>query len=548
METYNIAAAVIEMARSQPDALAIAIPEKNSLDKKGITRYKKISFKELAIEIECVTKGLLAAGFEKGDRVVMMVPPGIDFFILSFSMLQTGIVPVFIDPGIGIKNLKTCIAESEPAGFIGISKAHIARVLLGWGKKTIHKTITIGPRFFWSGKKMQSIRKFDRSSKQVPFFDAGPDDIAAVIFTSGSTGLPKGVVYSHGNFYSQLKMIRETFDFSPGEIDMPTFPPYALFNAALGVSSILPDMNPTKPALVNPLNIISPIKQFGITSMFGSPALIDTVGRFGEANGIKLPGLKRVISSGAPVSAKALVRFSSMLRPEAQILTPYGATEAMPVTLVGSHQILNETKEKTENGYGVCIGKPVNDIEITIIRITEDGIPAWSEDLKLAQGEIGEIVVKGQNVTRSYYNRETATRLAKIQDGNEVRHRMGDLGYFDAEGNLWFCGRKAHRVKVGEKELYSIQCEYIFNKHPDVFRTALVGVKGKAVLCVEAEKNGSPTDGLKLKKELLEMAAAHPLTMDIDTVLFHPGFPVDIRHNAKIIRENLAVWAKNKIA
>lgn len=548
METYNIASSFFEMAKSQPDALAIAIPEKKGFDKNGFADYKKVSFKELAFEIECVAKGLLAAGFDKGDRVVMMVPPGFDFLILSFSMLQTGIVPVFIDPGIGLKNLKSCIAESEPVGFIGISKAHVARVLLGWGKKTIHKTVTIGPRLFWRGKKMQSIRKFDRTSKQGLFFDAGSDDIAAVIFTSGSTGLPKGVVYSHCNFYSQLKMIRDSFDFIPGEIDMPTFPPYALFNAALGVSSIIPDMDSTKPAFVNPLNIINPIKQFGITNMFGSPALLDTVGRYGEANGIKLPTLKRVISSGAPASTKALMRFSSMLKPETEILTPYGATESMPVTIIGSHQILNETQEKTENGFGVCIGKPVNNIEVSIIRISDEEISNWSEELKVTQGEIGEIVVKGQNVTRSYYNREAATRLAKIQDGNEVCHRMGDLGYFDAEGNLWFCGRKAHRVRIGEKELYSIQCEYIFNKHPDVFRTALVGVNGKAVLCVEAEKNDKPIDELKLKKGLLEMAAAHSLTMDIDTILFHPGFPVDIRHNAKIIREKLAVWAKNKVA
>lgn len=548
METYNITAAVSEMARSKPDALAIAIPEKNSLDKNRITQYKKVSFKELAVEIECMAKGLLAAGYERGDRVVMMVPPGFDFFIISFSMLQTGIIPVFIDPGIGLKNIKTCIAESEPVGFIGISKAHIARVLLGWGKKMIHKTITIGPRLFWGGKKMKGILNFDRTSKQAPFFEAGPDDMAAIIFTSGSTGLPKGVIYSHVNFHAQLKMIRDTFKFSPGEIDIPTFPPYALFNAALGISSIIPDMNPTKPAFVNPLSIINPIKQFGVTSMFGSPALIDAVGRYGEANGIKLPTLKRVISSGAPASTKALIRFSSMLNPGTQIFTPYGSTEAMPVSLVGSHQILNETCKQSENGSGVCIGKPVNDIEVAIIRITDDEIPNWSEDSKVVQGEIGEIVVKGKNVTSSYYNRENATRFAKIQDGKEVFHRMGDLGYFDADGKLWFCGRKAHRVKVGEKELYSIQCEYIFNKHPDVSRTALVGVNGKAVLCVEPEKNTKPIDELKLKTELLEMATAHPLTVDIDTILFHPGFPVDIRHNAKIIREKLAVWAKNKLA
>ncbi len=547
MTPYNIASALLEMADSRPDALAIAFPEKNSLDKNGITRYQKLTFKELAFETACVARGLLAAGFERGDRVVVMVPPGFDFFVLGFSMLQTGIVPVFIDPGMGAKNLKECIAEAEPVGFIGISKAHAARVLLGWGKKTIRKTVTLGPRLFWGGKKMQTIRNFDRSEGPGPFFDAGPEDIAAILFTSGSTGVPKGVVYSHGNFRAQLEMIRDTFAFSPGEINMPTFPPFALFNPALGMSSIIPDMDATKPAFVNPKNIIGPIKQFGITNMFGSPALIDTVGRYGAANGVKLPGLKQVISAGAPASTKALLRFSAMLTPEVQIFTPYGSTESMPVTKVGSRQIFREAEEKTGNGSGVCIGKAVAGMEIAIIRISDEAIPNWSEDLEVAPGEIGEIVVKGRNVTRSYFNREDATKLAKIRDGNQIRHRMGDLGYFDAEGNLWFCGRKAHRVNVGEQELYSIPCEEIFNKHPDVFRTALVGVNGKAVLCVEPEKGGNPIDQAKLRAELLDWAAEHPLTGAIKTLLFHPGFPVDRRHNAKIIREKLAVWAKNEL-
>jgi len=548
MKPFNIASALIEMTDSHPDALAIALPKKNSLDKNGITRYQKITFKELAFETTCVARGLLIAGFERGDRVVVMVPPGYNFFILGFSMLKTGIVPVFIDPGVGTKILKECIAEAEPVGFIGISKAHAARVLLGWGKKTIRKTVTIGHRLFWGGKKMTTVRNFDRSLGPAPFFDAGPDDIAAIIFTSGSTGVPKGVLYSHGNFRAQLEMIRNSFDFRPGEIDMPTFAPFALFNPAMGISSIIPDMDPTKPASVRPQNIIGPIKQFGITTMFGSPALIDTVGRYGEANGIKLPSLKRVISAGAPASIKALLRFSSMLMPETQIFTPYGATESMPVALVGSHQILRETRDKTGNGSGVCIGKALEGIEIAIIRISDEEIPTWTEDLKVARGEIGEIVVEGRNVTRSYYNREGATKLAKIQDGDRIRHRMGDLGYFDTEGNLWFCGRKTHRVKVGDQELYSIQCEHIFNKHPDVFRTALVGVDEKAVLCVEAEKGGNPIDETKLKTELLAWAAAHPLTRSIKTLLFHPGFPVDIRHNAKIFREKLALWAKNELA
>jgi len=550
MKSYNIASAVFEMADAHPDALAIAIPKKNSLNKGGITHYQKITFKELAHETACTARGLIAAGIEKGDRVVMMVPPGFNFFILSFSMLQTGIIPVFIDPGVGMKNVKKCITEVEPVGFIGISKAHMARVILGWGKKTIRKTITIGPRLFWGGKKMNAIQSSDHSigKEPAPFFEAGQDAVAAIIFTSGSTGVPKGVVYTHGNFSAQLDMIHETFGFTPGEIDLPTFPPYALFNPALGMSSIIPDMNSSKPAAVNPENIIGPIKQFGITNMFGSPALIDRVGRYGELNGVKLPSLRRVISAGAPVPTKALMRFSSMLTPETQLFTPYGATESMPVTLIGSDQILQNTSEKTANGYGICIGKAVKGMEISIVRISDEEIPCWSEDLKVKSGEIGEIVVKGLNVTKSYFNREASTRLAKIKDGNQIRHRMGDLGYFDADGNLWFCGRKAHRVKVGERELYSVQVEHIFNKHPDVYRTALVGVEGEAVLCVETEKSAKTKDRKKLKQELLELAAAHQLTASIKTLLFHPCFPVDIRHNAKIIREELAIWAKNELS
>ncbi|MFD2201724.1 fatty acid CoA ligase family protein [Shivajiella indica] len=547
MNDYNIVSALFEKAKAQPDVLAIAFPKKNSIDKSGITQYKKISFKELAHETACMARGLLDSGFKKGDKVLMMVPPGFDFFILGFAMLQSGIVPVFIDPGTGLKNLKKCINEVEPDGFIGISKAHIARVLFGWGKNSIQKILTIGPRLFWGGKKLETIRKIDGSETTASIFQAEPNDLAAVLFTTGSTGLPKGVYYTHGNFKAQLEMIRETFGFSPGEIDMPTFPPFALFNPALGVSSIIPDMDPTKPASVNPRHIIGPIKQFGITNMFGSPALLEKVGRYGEEHGVKLPSLTRVISAGAPASTKALVRFSTMLNTDAEIFTPYGSTEAMPITKIGSHQILRETQTKTENGHGVCIGKSIKGVQVDIIKIMDEAIPTWSENLKAAPGQVGEIVVKGPNVTQSYYKRESATKLAKIQDGNEVRHRMGDLGYQDAEGNFWFCGRKSHRVKSGNQEMYSIQCEHIFNKHPDVYRTALVGVDGEAILCVEMEKGNTHIDREKLKKELLSWANEHPLTKPIKTLLFHPSFPVDYRHNAKIIREQLADWAKKKL-
>ena len=259
-------------------------------------------------------------------------------------------------------------------------------------------------------------------------------------------------MYTHGNMGQQVEIIRKTFGLEPGEIDLPTFPPFALFNPTAGISTVIPDMDPTKPAHVDPERIIRVVQQYGITNMFGSPSLLNRVSRYGEANKIKLPTLKRVLSAGAPVPAKTVKRFTGMLNPSVQLFTPYGATESMPVTSIGSQELLKEEVQKhSASGGGICIGKTVEGLEAEIIGISDVAIENWSEALVLGVGEIGEIVVKGKNVTEAYFNREAATKLAKIKDGEGIWHRMGDLGYRDKENRLWFCGRKAHRVKLSDK-------------------------------------------------------------------------------------------------
>ena len=553
MESYNIVSALFEMAKTQPDTLAIAIPAKpgKPLPKSGPIPYHEISFKELADETNCISHGLLASGFKRGDRVVLMVPPGLDFFTLSFAFLQSGIVPVLIDPGIGIKNLKECIGESNPVGFIGISKAQVARVFLGWGKSSIKKKVTIGPRLFWGGKSFKKIKQvgqlaMTKANNTVNCFEPDESDLASILFTSGSTGVPKGVMYSHGNFRHQVEIIRKTFDMEAGEIDLPTFAPFALFNPTVGMSSVIPDMNPTKPASVDPARIIRALEQFKITNMFGSPALIDRVGRYAEANNVKIPTLKRVLSAGAPVPAKTLRRFATMLNPGIEIFTPYGATESMPIACIGSDLLLqDDIQQRSTSGGGICIGNPVHNIEVRIIRISDEPIENWSDELEVNQGDVGEIIVKGPNVTRAYYNRDQATNLAKIKDEDSFWHRMGDLGYKDSQGLLWFCGRKSHHVKLADRELYTIQWESIFNQHPQVYRTALVEVNKKAVLCVELDKDSVNPDQKRVIKDLMESAAKNELP--IEAVLFHKSFPVDIRHNAKIFREKLAVWAATQL-
>jgi acyl-CoA synthetase (AMP-forming)/AMP-acid ligase II len=550
--TSNVAAHLPKMARLQPESPAIFIPA--GQDGQKNTSYKQYSFAELDRASSRMAAALVSVGITRGVRTVLMVPPGFEFFALTFALFKVGAVPVLIDPGMGVKNLKICLAEAQPQAFIGIPKAHLARIVLGWCRPTVKTLVTVGKKLFWGGS---TLEKLVSEISRDPLFEVArtdADETAAILFTSGSTGVPKGAVYSHGNFSAQVDVLRRVYDIRPGEIDLPTFPLFALFAPALGMTSVVPEMDFTRPADVDPVKIINAIETFQVTTMFGSPALINQVGRYGKQHGVKLLSLKRAISAGAPVPASVLQRFADMLSENAQVFTPYGATEALPVCSIGSNEILAETRYATDRGEGVCIGKPVPGIELEIIAISDEPVEVWRDDLKVAEGVIGEIVVKGAQVTSCYFNRSGSTALGKIPAENDAGfyHRMGDLGYRDEKGRIWFCGRKAHRVVTAGETFFTIPCEAIFNTHKDVFRTALVGVgeagKQTPVLCVELEQGADTSAVERINQELLDIGSGYEITRQIKRVLFHPAFPVDIRHNAKIFREKLAVWAGEKVS
>ncbi len=539
----NIAEFLPEMAARQPDATAILCPW-------GV-RGGRLSYRELEERTNRIARGLAAVGIGRGVRTVLMVPPGLDLFALAFALFKAGAVPVLVDPGIGLDHLKRCLGSAEPEAFIGVPKAHAARTLLGWARGTVRTSVTVGQRWWWGGHTLDELETRGAGARAQAMAPTDAEDVAAIVFTSGSTGPPKGVVYRHRNFNAQVAAIRDAYGIEPGEVNLPTFPLFALFDPALGMTTVVPDMDPTRPARVDPRKIVGPILEHGVTIMFGSPALLDTVGRWGAASGVKLETVRHVISAGAPVAPRIIERFQSLLPEGAAIHTPYGATEALPVATISSHEILAETRHATDRGAGTCVGAPVPSIEAAVIAIIDREIATWNEGLRLPVGEVGEIVVKGPQVTREYFNAPHHTALAKISDGAALRHRMGDLGYFDEHGRLWFCGRLSQRVETANGCLFTVPCEAVFNTHPEVFRTALVGIGQPGgqlpVLCVELEKEVPRRARTRVREELLGLGEGFEHTQRIRTVLFHPGFPVDIRHNAKIGYGALAAWAARRV-
>ncbi|MBL8300501.1 MAG: AMP-binding protein [Rhodanobacteraceae bacterium] len=547
-DVANIASALRAMAQLRPEAVALRVPQQASRSSE-LPPYHDIGYAELDAASDHSAAALAAAGITRGMKTALMVRPGRELFVLMFALFKLGAVPVLIDPGIAKRALRQCLDEAAPEAFVGIPLAQVARIVLGWARRSVRIVVTVGGPFRWGGQRLQQLR--ERVPKQ-PFapVPTRPDELAAILFTSGSTGVPKGVEYLHRHFLAQVELLREAFALQPGHVNMPTFPPFALFDPALGSTSVIPDMDPTRPASADPRKLVAAIERYGVDMLFGSPALLDTLSRHCERYGVRLGSLRRVISAGAPVAPAILARLRPWLDPAAEIYTPYGATECLPLAVIESAELLQHTRAATERGAGTCVGRPLAANTVRIIAIGDEPIVDWGSVRELPVGEIGEITVAGPTTTEAYHARPAATALAKIRDGARIVHRMGDLGYFDAQGRLWFCGRKSQRVRTAQGDLYTEQAEPIFNAIAGVRRSALVGVgtpgAQQPVIVLELEADAADA-AERIEAEARNLAAAFAHLRTITQVLFHPRFPVDIRHNAKIGRETLARWAAGRL-
>ncbi len=540
-EPCNIAARLPELARERPDQVAIRCPGRPGAG--GMAAYDvTLDYRSLDARSDAIAAGLSAHGIGRGVRTVVMVRPGPEFFLLMFALFKIGAVPVLVDPGIDRRALRQCLDEAQPQAFIGIGLAHVARLLLGWAKSA-RRLVTVGTRWVWGGTTLAKIEAAGAGAGS-QLADTAPDDVAAILFTSGSTGVPKGVVYRHRHFVGQVELLRNAFGMEAGGVDLPTFPPFALFDPALGLTSVIPDMDPTRPGSADPRRLHDAIARFGVTQLFGSPALMRVLAEHGQP----LPTVTRATSAGAPVPPQVVAKIRELLPAHAQFWTPYGATECLPVAVIEGRE-LEDTREATEAGAGTCVGRVVAPNVVRIIAIDDAPIPDWSGARELPAGIVGEITVAGPTATDSYYNRPQATAAAKIHEtladgGQRIVHRMGDVGWFDDQGRLWFCGRKTQRVETATGPLYTEQAEPVFNTVPGVRRTALVGVgesgRQLPVLCYELLPGA---DAATVEPQLRALAARHPRLAGIGHYLRHPAFPVDIRHNAKIGREKLAAWA-----
>jgi acyl-coenzyme A synthetase/AMP-(fatty) acid ligase len=465
---------------------------------------------------------------------------------LLLALLELGAIPVVVDPGMGLRNVLKCIGQIKPRGVLAIPAVHAVRTLVRKPFRASEVFITHGRKLFWGGTTTAACLE---PAPPLPAAEFSADDEAFIVFTSGSTGTPKGVSFRHGMFAAATRLCETELDFGPGNISLETFAPFVLLHLAAGETVVVPEMDLSKPALADGAKIVHAITTHRPQLAFASPVVLRKVMDHCQKTGTKLDSLTLVLTGVAPIPGDLHRGLVPFLGPGGRISVNYGATEALMACSIDTPEILGETWAKTAKGHGNCVGTPYPGIDVRVIRTDDAAIPVWSDDLRVTNGQIGEIVVAGPLTSPEYKDLPEANAKAKIDEDGQILHRMGDLGYFDDHGRLWFCGRKAHRIQMGSKMVPNVPLEGVFNEHPAVLRSALVGVGPSfdqtPVLCVEL-KPGKTLDDDDVA-ELLSMADSTRWPGIVKKVLVHPGFPMDARHNSKIRNEDLQAWAAKKL-
>ena len=503
---------------------------------------RSISFADLAADVSRVAAGLVDMGVSQGDRVSLLIPPGINLAVCVYACWRMGAIVVIVDAGLGPKGMGVALKSANPQYMIGIPKALAAAKVLRWPGVRICSDVVSETRLRMLGAvgTLDDVRARGEGKRLAR--GPEPDADAAVLFTSGSTGPAKGVLYRHRQLQAQRDAIVELYGIKETDRLVAAFGPFALFGPGIGITSAVPDMDTTSPGTLTARALAEAVKAVDATMVFGSPAALRNVVATADEMPTELveamEDVRLLISVGAPVPAEVL-RAAVKLMPNAEAHTPYGMTEVLPVADIALAQI-----ESAGGGTGVCVGHPVSGVEVAISAL--DGAGEAVGSLTTDAGVVGEVCISARHIRDGYDNLWLTQHAASDPIG---WHRSGDVGHLDAQGRLWVEGRLAHLIRTGSGPVTPIGIEHRVLTLPNVKLAAAVGV-GPAgaqvvVVVVELVEGG---DKASLADESLAAEVRSVVNVDVAAVLVVPRLPTDLRHNSKIDRTRVAAWAEDILA
>lgn len=529
--------------RRAPDRPAIVFPRPAAGG--GLGDDEVVTFRELARDAERVAAGLASLGVRQGDRVLCFVPMSRPLYALLLGLLRMGACAVFVDPWVPLAQIGRAVAQVAPRALVGVPRAHLLRLVAPSVRAVpLHLVAQApGPLARLLGPRLEDLLargpgESVEGARAAPLAWCGLDDTALITFTTGSTGTPKGSDRTQRFLNAQGVALDTHLPRRPGDVDMPALPIFVLNNLGAGVPSVLPLVDFRRIADVDPDLVIAQVRRWKVTSIGGSPSYLLPIAERCARTSTVLDTVRGVVAGGAPVPPRLLALLRDVCpRARGSIEVLYGSTEAEPVASIEADEVLGETAALAAKGHGTCVGAPVGFVEVKVVTATRGawtlGPRGWS-DVELPAGRPGELVVTGEHVQKGYWRNPRAVAENKLvaPDGR-TWHRMGDLGYKDARGRLWLVGRITETVWSGGDPLYPLQVEGLVDALPGVRRSALVAVRGEAVVAVVPSLPAPP--GLEAEVR----AACAAAGFRIARVLLRDALPLDPRHNAKLERARL---------
>ncbi|SMX89566.1 Acyl-CoA synthetase (AMP-forming)/AMP-acid ligase II [Brevibacterium iodinum ATCC 49514] len=515
---------------------------------------QQITWRHLWHVTTSIANGLLDLGVKPGDRVSMLVPPGNNLTAALYACLKIGAVAVVADAGLGPKGMTRAITSADPQWIIGELPGLALARAFGWPGRRI-SVRPLGPVRSRVFKAETSLTELSRTPHRAELPTPSPDADAAILFTSGSTGPAKGVRYTHADISALAAVLTRTFNVTEGTGLVAGFPPFALLGPAIGATSVTPDMSVTKPKTLTATAIADAIIAGRATMVFASPAAYTNVAATaGELDGQQreaCAGVELVLSAGAPVPLELMDAIAEVF-PNASIHSPYGMTEGLLLTDIDRDGV---AAADATGGLGVCVGQPIDGVELALAPIDESGRSA--DELRqgaTAQGRLGEFVVSAAHIKSGYDNLWHTTADSARDDLHGLTwHRTNDIGHIDENGRVWLEGRLQHVVTTPRGPVGPGGLEALIDADDQVSRSSVVGIGpvGTQALVAVLDAEGTslspglaPLDLTARLREKVAEAVGH----DLSAVLVAPEFPTDIRHNSKIDRSRLAAWADSVLA
>ena len=505
-------------------------------------RPRTISWVLLERRVRDLAAGLVTAGVHRGDRVALLVPPGADLTAAVYACWRAGAVIVVADAGLGIGGLHRAVRGAWPEHVIAGGRGLAAAAALRWPGQRIAAGPLDGATRRALGARTH-LAQLAETGRGRPLPTPPPADAdAAVLFTSGATGPAKGVVYRHHQLEAQRDALAKTYGVGPQDRLVAAFAPFALYGPALGITTVVPAMDVTAPRTLTATALAEAAAAIEATMVFSSPAalvnVLATAGSLDARQRGALASVRLLLSAGAPVPT-ALLRRAAELMPRAQAHTPYGMTEALPVT-----DTTLEAIEDAGTGSGICVGRPVDGVTVALHPLGADG--RAQEPATTEPGVTGEITVRAAHV-KDRYDRLWVTERASARDPGW--HRTGDVGHLDTEGRLWVEGRLGHVITTADGPRTPVGIEQRIQRLSAVRLAAAVGVGPPGVQQVVVVVETDPlTRCVGLSPAGLAIRVRGQARVDVAAVLAVPALPVDIRHNSKIDRTRVARWAAALLA